>query len=59
LTETVREKLMLGLGIRKYGQAVRQFPEAYGLEKSAIGDHFIEASRTKVKEIIKRATWTR
>jgi putative transposase len=49
LTETVWEKLMLGLSTRKYGQAVRQFSEAYGLEKSAISEHFIEASRAKLK----------
>ena len=49
LTETVWEKLMLGLSTRKYGQAVRQFTEAYGLEKSAVSEHFIEASRTKLK----------
>src|SRR5436309_10894700 len=36
LTETVWEKLMLGLSTRSYGQAVRQFTEAYGLEKSAV-----------------------
>src|SRR3954468_964608 len=34
LTETVWEKLMLGLSTRKYGQAIREFTEAYGLEKS-------------------------
>ena len=28
LTETVWEKLMLGLSTRKYGQAVREFTEA-------------------------------
>jgi transposase-like protein len=49
LTETVWEKLMLGLSTRKYGQAVREFIEAYGLEKSAISEHFIEASRAKLK----------
>src|ERR1017187_10060599 len=49
LTETVWEKLMLGLSTRKYGQAVRQFTEAYGLEKSAVSEHFIEASRAKLK----------
>jgi transposase-like protein len=54
LTETVWEKLMLGLSTRKYGQAVRQFSEAYGLEKSAISEHFIEASRTKLKEMMER-----
>jgi transposase-like protein len=54
LTETVWEKLMLGLSTRRYGQAVREFAEAYGLEKSAISDHFIEASRAKLKEMMER-----
>jgi hypothetical protein len=51
LTETVWEKLMLGLSTRKYGQAVREFTTAYGLEKSAVSEHFIEASRAKLKEL--------
>ena len=54
LTETVWEKLMLGLSTRDYGQAIRQFTEAYGLEKSAISEHFIEASRTKLKAMMER-----
>jgi putative transposase len=54
LTETVWEKLMLGLTTRKYGRAVREFAEAYGLEKSAISEHFIEASREKLKEMMER-----
>ena len=54
LTETVWEKLMLGLSTRKYGEAVRQFTESYGLEKSAISEHFIEASRTKLQEMMER-----
>jgi transposase-like protein len=54
LTETVWEKLMLGLSTRKYGQAVREFREAYGLEKSAVSEHFIEASRDKLKEMMER-----
>jgi putative transposase len=54
LTETVWEKLMLGLSTRKYGQAIRQFSEAYGLEKSAISEHFIEASRAKLKDMMER-----
>src|ERR1700675_973421 len=54
LTETVWEKLMLGLSTRKYGQAVREFTEAYGLEKSAISEHFIEASRAKLKDMMER-----
>src|SRR6266536_1676320 len=54
LTETVWEKLMLGLSTRKYGPAVREFTEAYGLEKSAVSEHFIEASRTKLKALMER-----
>lgn len=54
LTETVWEKLMLGLSTRRYGQAVRQFAEAYGLEKSAISEHFIEASRAKLQQLMER-----
>jgi len=54
LTETVWEKLMLGLSTRKYGEAVREFTEAYGLEKSAVSEHFIEASRAKLKHLMER-----
>jgi putative transposase len=54
LTETVWEKLMLGLSTRKYGQAIREFTEAYGLEKSAVSEHFIEASRAKLQELMER-----
>ncbi len=54
LNETVWEKLMLGLSTRHYGEAVRQFTEAYGLEKSAISEHFIEASRAKLQEMMER-----
>src|SRR5439155_8305616 len=45
---------MLGLSTRKYGQAVREFTEAYGLEKSAVSEHFIEASRDKLKDMMER-----
>jgi putative transposase len=54
LTETVWEKLMLGLSTRKYERAIRQFTEAYGLEKSAVSEHFIEASRAKLKDMMER-----
>jgi len=54
LTETVWEKLMLGLSTRKYGQAIREFTEAYGLEKSVVSERFIEASRAKLKELMER-----
>ena len=54
LTETVWDKLILGLTTRKYGEAVREFTEAYGLGKSAVSEHFIEASRDKLKQLMER-----
>ena len=33
---------------------MREFAEAYGLEKSAISEHFIEASREKLKAMLER-----
>jgi transposase-like protein len=45
---------MRGLSTRKYSQAVREFTEAYGLEKSAVSEHFIEASRAKLQEMMER-----
>ena len=54
LTGTVWEKPMLGMSTRKYGQAVREFTAAYGLEKSAVSEHYIEASRAKLKEMMER-----
>jgi putative transposase len=54
LTETVWEKLMLGLSTRKYGRAIREFSEAYGIEKSAVSEHFIKASRAKLKQLMER-----
>jgi transposase-like protein len=33
---------------------VREFTEAYGLEKSAVSEHFIEASRVKLKDLMER-----
>ena len=32
----------------------RDFSKAYGIEKSAVGEHFIEAGRGKVKELMGR-----
>ena len=54
LSESVWEKLLPGLTTRRYGQAVRQFTEAYGLEKNAISEHFIEASRAKLRQLMER-----
>ena len=45
---------MRGLSTRNYGAVVREFQQAYGIEKSAVSENFIEASRGKVKELMER-----
>jgi putative transposase len=45
---------MHGLSTRNYEAVVRDFSQAYGIEKSAVSEHFIEASRGKVKELLER-----
>lgn len=55
LGETVWQKIMLGLTMRSYKEVVQQFAEAYGLEKSTTCEHFIDASRKKLKELMERS----
>ncbi len=45
---------MRGLSTRNYGAVVKEFSEAYGIEKSAVSENFIEASREKVKQLMER-----
>jgi hypothetical protein len=52
--ETVWQKVMYGLTMRSYKEVVQQFSDAYGLEKSTTSDHFIEASRRKLEQLMKR-----
>jgi transposase-like protein len=55
LGETVWQKIMLGLTMRSYKEVVQQFADAYGLEKSTICDHFVEASRKKLQAVMDRS----
>jgi putative transposase len=50
----VWDKMMRGLSTRNYGPVVKDFTEAYGVEKSAVSENFIEASRAKVKAMMER-----
>ncbi len=54
LQQGVWDKMMRGLSTRNYGAVVKEFSEAYGIEKSAVSENFIEASREKVKERMER-----
>jgi len=55
LGETVWQKIMLGLTMRSYKEVVQQFADAYGLEKSTTCEHFVEASRKKLKDLLERS----
>src|SRR5271165_4210969 len=50
----VWDKMMRGLSTRNYGAVVKDFGEAYGVEKSAVSDNFIASSREKLQELMER-----
>ncbi len=54
LQAAVWDTMMRGLSTRNYGPVVKDFAKAYGVEKSAVSENFIEASREKFKELMER-----
>jgi putative transposase len=54
LEQGVWGKIMRGLSTRNYGAVVKDFSNAYGIEKSAVSENFIEATREKVKQLMER-----
>jgi len=46
---------MYGLTMRNYKEVVQQFVDAYGLEKSTVIEHFVEASRVKLEQLLSRS----
>jgi transposase-like protein len=54
LDDQVWWKMLRGLTTRNYPQVTRSFAEAYGIEKSAISERFIRASRDKLKALMER-----
>ena len=55
MEETVWQKVMFGLTMRSYKEVVQQFADAYGLDKSTTCEHFVEASRQKLKQLMTRS----
>ena len=51
LEDAVWNKIMHGLTTRRYSALVRELKEAYGIEKSTISQHFIEASRERLRKL--------
>jgi putative transposase len=54
LDEEVWWKMLRGLTTRNYPLVTRSFAEAYGIEKSATSERFIQASRDKLKGLMER-----
>lgn len=55
LEESVWHKIMHGLSMRSYKEVLMQFSDAYGVDKSTISEHFIEASRKKLEQLLERS----
>lgn len=55
IQESVWHKIMHGLSMRTYKEVIQQFSEAYGLNKSTVSEHFIEASRHKLEQLQTRS----
>lgn len=54
LDDQVWWKMLRGLTTRNYPLVTRSFAQAYGIEKSAISERFIQASREKLKTLMDR-----
>jgi transposase-like protein len=54
MEESVWHKIMHGLTTRRYSRIVRELEQAYGIEKSAVSEHFIQASRQRLQQLQQR-----
>ena len=51
MEEAVWKKIMHGLTTRRYSDVTRELEKAYGIEKTTVSDHFIEASRRRLQQL--------
>lgn len=54
LEESVWQKMIHGLTTRRYSQVIEELEQAYGIKKSTISEHFIEASRQRLDKLLAR-----
>jgi len=52
MEDAVWHKIMHGFTTRRYGEVVRELKEAYGIEKSTVSEHFVEASRQRLETLL-------
>lgn len=51
MEDAVWRKIMHGVTTRQYSEVVRELEQAYGIEKSTVSEHFIEASRQRLEKL--------
>ena len=51
MEDAVWQKIMHGISTRGYSEVVRELEQAYGIEKSTVSEHFIEASRQRLQKL--------
>lgn len=51
MEEAIWQKIMHGLTTRRYSDVTREIEQAYGIEKSTVSEHFIEASRQRLQRL--------
>ena len=54
MEDSVWHKIMHGLTTRRYSEVVRELEQSYGIEKSTVSEHFIEASRRHLDKLSQR-----
>lgn len=54
MEDSVWHKIMHGLTTRRYSEVVRELEQAYGIEKSTVSEHFVEASRGRLQKLLER-----
>jgi len=54
MEDAVWHKIMHGLTMRRYSEVVRELEQAYGIEKSTVSEHFIQASRQRLEKLLAR-----
>jgi transposase-like protein len=54
MEESVWQKMMHGITTRRYNAVVKELEQAYGIQKSTISEHFIEASRERLDKLLAR-----
>jgi putative transposase len=54
MEDSVFDKMMHGITTRRYSAVVKELEQAYGIQKSAISEHFIDASRQRLETLMVR-----